>query len=202
MYSLQNYRNLLNQEKGKKQLLEKNLSDLLEGKKILKKRKIDIEKAQLFIQIVAKETQEKFRFHIEEIVQLALDSCFPGKYEFKIEFVIKRGKTEASLNFYENNKKIKPLLASGGGVVNIVCMALRMTAWSLGKTSPIIILDEPFPRLSIDLQPLAGSILREISTILGIQIIMITHNREIVSDFMDNLYEVFLKKNVSKVKRL
>lgn len=192
--NLQEYKNLYQQAIGKQNSLLKRKEDNETEINDLTNRIEDIEKAQVFIQLIAKEVQEQVRFHIEDIVQLAIDSCFPNKYEFKMEFDIKRNKTEASLNFYENGNKLDPMTASGGGLVNLSCFAMRIAAWSLSRTNPIILMDEPFSNLSVDLQPKAGEILKELSEKLGFQIIIVTHNRDSMVEIADKVFEVNMQK--------
>lgn len=189
------YKSLYEQSIGKRNILIKKQKD--NNKKInnLKLRIDKIEKAQLFLQLTAKEIQNNIRFHIEDIVQKVIDVCFPDKYKFKLEFVLKRNKTEGNLNFYENDRIIDPMSASGGGLVNIACFAMRIALWSISRTNPVILLDEPFGNLSEDLQPKAGEILKELSDKLGIQIIMITHNRNTMIEIADRIFEVKLKKD-------
>lgn len=189
---------------GKREHLE---STLRKEKKILSEDKVrlqNIEKAQAFIQKIAKETQSKIRFHIEDIVQLALDTCFLNKYEFIIDFVVERNKTVAKILFKEHGKEIDPMNSSGGGVVDIASFALRLAAWSLSKTRPIIILDEPFKFLSRDLHIRAGEIMRQLSDKLKLQIIMVTHNPSMV-EVSNRIFEVKLKNEggykVSRVQR-
>jgi DNA repair exonuclease SbcCD ATPase subunit len=159
----------------------------------------NLEKAQIFLQNVAKETQEQLKFHINDIVNLALSTCFPNEYEFSVDFQIKRGKTEASLSFIKNGNVVDPMEASGGGVVDLASFALRVSAWSISKTRNTIILDEPFRFLSKDLIPYAGEILKKLSKHLKLQIIMVTHIKEII-DTSDKVFEVIQNKNgVSKV---
>jgi DNA repair exonuclease SbcCD ATPase subunit len=169
------YLKKLEQLKGRRALLSKQLSALQTEQVSLKSNLIAIEEAQAYIQKVAKETQEQLRYHIEDVVQLAIDSVFPDEYEFKVRFEIKRGKTEARLCFLRNGIEIDPLTSAGGGVSDVVSFALRLAVWSLSKTRKVVILDEPFRYLSKDLQSRAGVMLRELSLKLGLQIIMITH---------------------------
>jgi len=126
-------------------------------------------------------------------VQLALDAVFPGAYEFCVQFDLKRGSTEARLVFLEHGQEISPLDSAGGGVADIVSFALRLSVWSLGSSSKIIILDEPFKYLSKDLQDRAGEILRCLSQKLKLQIIMVSHCSEMVS-ISDKVFSVQLEK--------
>lgn len=189
------YKTLYEQSIGKRNILLKRIKDDNEKINSLKLRIDKTEKAQLFLQIAAKEVQSNIKYHIEDMVQLPIDSCFPDKYKFQLDFIPKRNKTEANLNFFENNRIIDPMSASGGGLVNVACFAIRIAAWSLSKTNPIILLDEPFANLSENLQFKAGEILRELSEKLGFQIILITHNKNSMMEIADKVFEVKLKKD-------
>ena len=176
MNQIIDYQAKLHKAIGKKETLTEQQIANADKPKQLQRDSVAIDKAQAFIQIVAQQTQEQLRYHIEDIVQLCLDTCFPDEYQFKIIFEIKRGKTEARLCFVKDGHEINPMDASGGGVVDLAAFALRIAAWSLGKSDNTIVLDEPFRFLSKDLQPRAGEILQELSRKLGIQYIIVTHN--------------------------
>lgn len=178
--TISDYSNLLNQAKGQKSLLEKQKQTAEKSLQKWEYRSKAIDIAQALIQQVARDTQEKLRYHIEDIVQLALDSCFPDQYEFQVLFEIKRGRTEASLSLLKDGNPMNPMDANGGGIVDITAFALRLAAWSLSQTDNVIIMDEPFRFLSRDLHPRAGEILKELSQTLGLQIIMVTHSEELI----------------------
>ena len=121
---------------------------------ILHTRLDDIAIARALLQSVAKETQEQLRFHIEDIVSLALDAVFPNPYELQVDFVERRGKTECDLWFVRDGEEpINPLDASGGGAVDIAAFALRVALFCLVRPQlrKVLILDEPFHFLSPDL---------------------------------------------------
>lgn len=161
-----------------------------------------LEDAQIFLQKIAQETQEHLRFQIEDIVNLALETCFPGEYIFQIKFEISRGKTEAELVFLDQKTKrqIDPMNASGGGVVDLTTFALRIACYALERgTDNVIVLDEPFRFLSRDLQQRAGEILKTLSERMNLQIIMVSHIGEII-DIADKVFEV--KKNENGISRV
>ena len=166
-----------------------------------------IDEAQEIIQRVAKDTQNNFVCRSADVVSTALDAVFGADaYEFSLEFVQKRGKTEVEIAFVRDGSKIDPLSASGGGAVDVASFALRVAVWSLLKNSgrPVldtIILDEPFRFLSRDLQPLAGSMLKTLSKKLGLQFVMVTHNPDLIES-ADMVFEVTNKNGESHVKRL
>lgn len=186
--------------KGKQSLLEEKKKQCEQALGQFREDLIALEKAQAFIQQVAKDTQEQLRFQISDIVQLAIDTCFPDEYKFNVNFEIKRGKTEAALSFSQNGIEIDPMEASGGGLVDLASFALRIAAWSLGKSDNVIILDEPFRFLSKDLHAKAGEIVRRLSKRLKLQIIMVTHAEELI-DCAHKVFEV-RKNKKTKVSRV
>lgn len=161
-----------------------------------------LEDAQVFLQKIAQETQEHLRFQIEDIVNLALETCFPGEYIFQIKFEISRGKTEAELVFLDQKTKrqIDPMNASGGGVVDLTTFALRIACYALERgTDNVIVLDEPMKFVSRDLQQRVGEILKTLSERMNLQIIMVSHIGEII-DVADKVFEV--KKNENGISRV
>lgn len=196
------YREKLNKAKGSLQLLQKQLKDKKIKSKQLNKRAISIDEAQIFLQKIAQKTQQNLRYRIEDIVQLALDICFPGKYEFIVDFEIKRGKTEACLSLTDDDgNKINPMDATGGGVVDILSFALRIACWSLGNTDNTIVLDEPFKYLSKDLIPKGAEIIKRLSHDLKLQFIIVTHIQEL-TNLSDKVFHVLLKKGISNVQEI
>lgn len=195
---LTTYQTKLNKSIGKLESLEYRKKIIEDNLSILVKRQQALEEAQAFIQLIAKETQEQLKYNISDIVNLALDTCFPGEYKFDVIFEIKRGRTEARLVFLKNGIEIDPMTASGGGVVDLVSFALRISAWSLGNTDNIIILDEPFRFLSKDLQSRAGEIMKRLSEKLKIQLVISTHIQDIIN-YADKVFELKKINDVSKV---
>lgn len=162
---------------------------------------LHISEARELLAIVALETQEQLRYHISEIVTLAMDAVLDEPYALEVDFVPKRGKTECELWFVRDGERIKPMDASGGGAVDVAAFALRVAIWSLRaqRTRAVIILDEPFRFLSSNLQPRAGGMLKELSTRLGIQFIMVTHS-EALAESADKILQVRMRKGISKVE--
>lgn len=193
---------LFNQSKGAYSQIQKRLRETSELKKESERKLKLVEQAQVFLQKVAQSTQEKLKFQIEDIVNLALESVFPNEYEFKIEFNVSRGKTDAELVFLDKRtgQTIDPMEASGGGVIDLTCFALRISAWALENgTDNLIILDEPFKFVSRDLQERAGEILKTLSEKMKLQILMVTHIPEFI-DVADKVFEV--KKNETGISKI
>lgn len=162
------------------------------------------EQAHAIVQMVARDTQNELRAKLEPIVSLALESVFgEDAYEFEIEFVERRGKTEADIYFLDNGRRIKPLLASGFGAADVATFALRLAVWHISrpKTQGVFILDEPLKHLSENLQEKAMEMMKMLSERLGIQILLVTHTKESdVIEFSDKVFKVTKTGDKSQVK--
>lgn len=203
--NIERIKEIFNTYKGMNIQLLKNIENCNKKDKQLNRKLKLLEKSQAFLQKIAQETQEHLKFQIEDIVNLALETCFPGEYIFQILFNISRGRTDAELVFLDQKTKklVDPMNASGGGVVDLTTFALRIACYALEKgTDNVIVLDEPFRFLSRDLQERAGEILKVLAKKMNLQIIMVSHIGEII-DVADKVFEV--KKDeygISKVKEI
>ena len=127
-------------------------------------------------------------------------SVFPDPYEFQLRFVQRRNKTEADLIFLKNGNETDDLInTAGGGAVDIASFALRIALWSIKRTRSVMIIDEAFRFLSLDLQQKASDMIKQISTKLGLQIIMVSHLPEIVTS-ADRIINIEYKNGESYVK--
>ena len=157
--------------------------------------------AQNIIRTVAQQTQDELTYHISDLVSLAMEAVFgDSAYSLKVEFPLRRGRTECDINFIRAGQAVSPLQGAGGGAVDVAAFALRVALWSLmqPRTRPVIVLDEPFRFLSRDLHSQASTMLREVSGKLGVQIIMVTHS-EALTECADRIFEVQIKNGKSIV---
>jgi len=176
------YAALASRAQGAKDQIQKSMRQNAKARKEAGERLKSYEKAQAFLQQVAQDTQEQLKVHVEDIVQLALDAIFPGQYQFEVRFAIAYGKTTAELVFVSKatGYAIDPMIASGGGVVDVCSLALRLACWTLSRGSDsVMIFDEPMKHLSADMRERAATIMRELSKKLKLQFIMVTHMPEL-----------------------
>jgi len=200
MNKIQNIRNALEQQKGKRKQIQQNIATL-ETETIQLERSLQRhERAREVIRDVAIKTQEQLQYHISDITSLALEAVFDNPYELVAEFVQRRNKTECDLYFKRDRNKVDPLSASGGGAVDVAAFALRVASWSMArpKSRNTIILDEPLRFLSTNLQERASIMIKEVSEKLGIQFIIITHE-SILASYADKVFETKIKKGVTTV---
>lgn len=133
--------------------------------------------AQEILQLLAESVQRKAHKKLADVVTSCLSSVFDDPYEFHIVFERKRGKTDAVLRFRKGGLDVDPLTASGGGMIDVAAFALRIACLVLHRPrlSKVVVLDEPFRFVSAQYQENVRSMLEELSTKMGLQIIMVTH---------------------------
>ena len=194
-------RNAVEQLKGKKQQLEASLQTLEFDQRNLKRKQRQLEDSREIVRLVGMKTQEQLQYHISDIASLALESVYDYPYKLLARFVQRRNKSECDLLFSRNGEEIlEPIDASGGGVINLASFALRVASWTMQspRTNNVLILDEPFGNVSVDLLPRVSDMVQQISHKLGLQIIMITHAEELM-EMADKVFKVGIKNGVSAV---
>lgn len=199
--TIQSLRQKLERKKGQQTQLQTDLQTAKLEEENISNEIINTEQAQAIIQIVAQKTQEELEYRLSEIVSLALSAVFNDPYKLKVNFVIRRGKTECDLLFEKNGEIFDPLTSSGGGAVDIAAMALRVAIWSLTQpqTRNILILDEPFRFLSREYQIKASIMLNELSKKLNLQIIMVSHSESLIEG-ANKVFQVSILKGISQIR--
>lgn len=198
--SIKNIRSELDRRRGEEKRTRRNLQ---EAKDRLTQCQEDLElheQAREVIKAAGLRTQRALAFHISDISSLAMEAVFDDPYNLVVDFVQRRNKTECDLWFEQNGNQVAPMLASGGGVVDVAAFSLRVASWSmqLPRSRPVIILDEPMRFLSADLQPKASEMIAQLSEKLGLQFLIITHEEELTEQ-ADRVFSVSRQNRISKV---
>lgn len=195
-------REYISKEEGKK---EKLVEQINESRQTLEKKLLEVElleKVTILFQKTSEFAREQAKKQIETIVTKCLQYVFETNVEFIIELDELRNKANAE--FYVLNDidgliiKTKPELSRGGGVVDIVSLALRIAFLQIHKP-PIqgpLVLDEPAKHVSEDYIYNVGDFLKQTSEMFNRQIIMVTHNQHL-SAISDRAYRVELSGSVS-----
>jgi len=150
-------------------------------------------------------SREFVRTEVEKMVSQALQGIFEDPYiKFNINFVIKHNQTEAEFVLSredDEESKIKgDILATyGGGLADIISIALRIIVMQLLKVKGPLILDEPGKNVSEEYISNFGKFLTQISKTFGRQIIMVTHNERLAL-FANNTIKITQINRVSKVE--
>lgn len=191
----------LERAKGQRDQLEKQLSGLRISEDKMNIRHKAALKARALVQRVARETQQKLEYHVGNVVSLAEASVFPDPYKFVIEFVERRNKTECDVFFVKGDERMDPISSSGGGPLDVAAFAIRCLFLTLRDVRPVVVLDEPFRFVSVDLQEKCGEMLKAISDRLGLQVVMVSHLPKIISG-ADKVFRVTQSGGVSAVEEL
>ena len=139
--------------------------------------------AQQLLQEVAETIQQSAHHQIAAVVSKCLETVFgENAYQFKINFRKARGKTEAELLFVRDGMEIDPVDASGGGIVDVASFALRFACLLLAspRKRRLILADEPFKHLSHQYRPRVRELLMTLANEFNMQIVFVTHSRELV----------------------
>jgi DNA repair exonuclease SbcCD ATPase subunit len=172
---IQALRKKIASDRAERSMYQESLRRNIFNKRKYEKALDGIERLNAILQQVAQQTQLNFEQHISTLVTTSLAAVFEDPYNFKVAFEMKRDKTECQLLFERDGEAFKPMDSSGGGPIDISSIALRLSAWSIKKTRPVILLDEPCKFVSRDRLPYVLDMIRLLNEKLGIQIVMVTH---------------------------
>lgn len=133
-------------------------------------------------QVIAEKIQNDAHRKVASVVTKCLRSILGEEYEFRINFVKRRNRTEAELLFVKDGREIDPLTSSGGGVIDIASFALRLSCLLLTQppVRKLVVADEPFKWLSSEYVPAVKNLLLSLSSELGVQFIIVTHIKQLV----------------------
>lgn len=195
------------QMRGRQQMLNENrarLEKLIEKKE----RLIDLlTQVKLLLHKASEYAREQARQQIETMVTHCLQSIFDKDIQFKIEIEQVRGRPEAEfyvISEMEGIKvKTKPQEARGGGIVDVISLALRIALLQI-HTPPIhgpLLLDEPAKHVSSEYIINLAEFISRVSSVFQRQIIMVTHNTHL-SEIADKAYRVEQDNGISRVQPL
>lgn len=193
-----------NVKKSIKEKLENDLSAKENELEEIRELMDVLEQVKFLLQRASEYAREQIKQQIEMLVTHCLQFVFGPNIEFQIELSEAANKTNAEfyvISDYDNFKvKTKPQDARGGGVVDVISLALRIAviqSTNAYKNGPLI-LDEPAKHVSSEYIANVAQFLKQISDIFHRQIIMVTHNNYL-SEIADAAYKVELKNGISDV---
>ena len=192
--------------------MKKSIKEKLEKDLITKQNELEqvanlidiLEQVRFLLQRTSEYAREQIKQQIEMLVTHCLQFVFGPNLEFEIDLNEVRGKTSAEfyvISTYNDVKiKTKPQDARGGGIVDVISLALRIAviqSTDTYKDGPLI-LDEPAKHVSSEYISNVAQFLKQISDVFHRQIIMVTHN-QYLSEIADLTYKVELKNGASEV---
>jgi DNA repair exonuclease SbcCD ATPase subunit len=172
----------ISQREFRKTQLDNGISEYEKEMKRLAMEVNDLTVARQVILQAAQMTLSNVKDFVEGMVTEAL-KVFEGRdYKFVTDIVVKGARTECNLLVQEGDQEpYVPKDDTGGGLLDVTSYALRIVLYKMEnpKKRPIMLLDEP-GKWTGALIGKFGSMIKEISSKLGIQIIMATHDEELM----------------------
>lgn len=136
--------------------------------------------------------QERFLTSIEDLVSDGLSAVFSEPIRFKITPTVRNKQVNLDFSIHNEDGTETDLLdARGGGLVCLAGVLLRIIMARLmsNRVRQILIMDEPLGMLSSNYQPAASELLRKLADELDMQLIIVSHNQEII-EHADKVYEL------------
>lgn len=176
----------------------------------LAEKRVEIDKLQqvkILLQESSAFAREQARRQIETMVTNALQFIFGDQdMEFRVQIEEVRGRAEGEflvVSKYggEIPVETRPQDARGGGVVDVISLALRAALLHANRPAldgPII-LDEPAKHVSEEYSRQVAEFLKQLSVAFGRQIIMVTHNQHLANTG-DTAYMVEMRSGKSYVR--
>lgn len=206
----------LNKAKADLRILDTKLTGLkakrdllLEQHKVAINKKEEAEKehgtfdlVQILLNKTSKYARDKAKSRLEEIVSEALNVVFGGNYRFMISVEMRANRPEVDYFIDDGTTTTqlkKPDYDNGGGIVDVISLALRLGVAELEKADGPLLMDEVGKHVSQEYAEHVAYFLKEYANTFNRQIILITHNKALAEAGDLNL-EVSKKNGISEVK--
>jgi DNA repair exonuclease SbcCD ATPase subunit len=166
-----------------------------------------LEKVRALLQQSSAHARMQAKQQLETLVTNALRYVFGPMFRFEVELSEKGGNPTAEFHVVTEWDgqiiKNKPQDSRGGGIVDVVSLALRIALMETVKPRPQgpLILDEPGKHVSEDYIVPMVEFLRSVGETFGRQIIMVTHNVHL-AESADTAYHVRLAEGKSEVREI
>ena len=204
---LSEMKSYISKEQGKR---EKILEQIQQYIQLVEQIESDIDligKVSVLLQSTSEFARNQAKLQVESLVTNCLQYIFENNTEFEIKIEELYGKPNAE--FYVLTKmeegiiKTKPELSRGGGVVDIISLALRIAFLQIYKPAiegPLI-LDEPAKHVSEEYIFNVADFLKRSAELFNRQIIMVTHNNHL-SSIGAKAYKVYMKGTESHIEKI
>ena len=174
--------NTYHQRKGKKESCEANLAKAQEKLSLLSAKEELLSQTNVLLKKIAEYQRRQACQEIEELATHALQRIFGPHMSLQINIKDnRRTRAEAEVVVITNQNDVitvgPPESSHGGGVVNVISVALRLVVMQIldPEIPGPILLDEPTANISSELVQPFHDFLKEVSEKFNRQIILITH---------------------------
>ncbi len=194
---------IYNRRRGQKDQLEDTLKKDTDSLNDIVKTKELQENVKQLLEMAAEYAREQAKGDMEYIVTQALQYVFENDLKFIIELEDNASGPQAE--FYVESKyggqesvKTRPQDARGGGVVDVISLALRI---AMMQGHGVLILDEPAKQVSEEFAPNVANFLSYLTGQGDFQVIMVSHNQHL-AQAAGKSYMVSINSGISRVSEV
>jgi energy-coupling factor transporter ATP-binding protein EcfA2 len=185
-----------------KKITEKSLSDTMEEVHKLTTVIVKYEKAVELAKNTSAMARERIATHISYVVEMLLNSTYPEKHSFKMEFVERRNQVEIDyfLSYNGNSYQLKkPFVGIGGGKITVISLAMFLAVNNI-IDNKILILDEATKMVdNVALEKLSSIVTEYCNTFN--RTILLSSPRAQMADAAAEVYNVKKEGLVAVVRR-
>jgi DNA repair exonuclease SbcCD ATPase subunit len=126
--------------------------------------------------------QAKVENDLSHLLTRALQAVLPFPYDAaRVAMEVRRNQPELEVWLERGGRRIDPMTETGGGVVDIIALCLRLCLWALSRNcGSLILLDEPMRFISKGLLPRAWALVENLAEELSLLLLIVTHEKEIL----------------------
>lgn len=168
----------------------------------------DLERVNILLNAIGEERQLRAQQTIEALVTRGLQTIFDPTLSFHIVQTTKANAVTVDFmvrTTLENEVVETSVMdARGGGLATTIGFLVRLVVLLLTKgqkSQNMLVLDETFAMVSAEYLPALGEFLRDLVDKTGIQIVIVTHQHELM-DYADKTYRFSAKNGETVVAEL
>lgn len=168
---------------AQRQDVEKDLSMATNAHESLLVQETINKQAHSLFQTASERVQTCLKEALTSLCTSALHDVFGNKrLRFGVEFVPQKHTTNIQFYIEEDGMRYDPLESRGHGIADLLSFVLRVSIlYLLSDREKILMLDEPFTRISEEYRDGALAFISNLSKQLGLQIILVTHMPELAA---------------------
>src|SRR5690625_1132520 len=209
MYELQkakadirNAKEVITTKIAERNLLQEQFNDAESRKKRADEQLLKFDLVQILLQMTSEYARQQAKQRIEEIVTSALTVVFGTDYKFTVEITTRANQPVAEY-YLESDGIITQLRPPdydrGGGVADVVSLALKLAVAELSGVKGTLMLDEVGKHVSQEFAPNVAYFLKQYSEQFDRQILLITHNGSL-AEVADHSLGVTQVRGASRVE--
>lgn len=135
-----------------------------------------------FFNVLADEKRALLETRVQRLVDHGIKFVFGPQYSFQVRSELAGKQIKTRFYVTESDLELNIVDAAGGGIADVVSFLLRIVMLLLRRPVQrrVLILDEGFKWVSAGHMPQLTQLITELSTTLGLSLIMVTHRPELV----------------------